>query len=60
MEKAARHAHGSNVLTVAKAVPMTHHDVRFGSFADILTSPRHVRFTPNHGCTSKSALAASL
>jgi hypothetical protein len=23
--------------------------VRFGSLADILTSPRHVRFTPNNG-----------
>jgi hypothetical protein len=23
-------------------------DVRFGSLADILTSPRHVRFTPTH------------
>ena len=24
-------------------------NVRFGSLADILTSPRHVRFTPNNG-----------
>src|SRR5262249_32864347 len=24
-------------------------DVRFGSLADILTSPRHVRFHPNNG-----------
>ena len=24
-------------------------NVRFGSEADILTSPRHVRFTPNSG-----------
>jgi hypothetical protein len=24
-------------------------DVRYGSLADILTSPRHVRFTPNNG-----------
>ena len=23
--------------------------VRFGSLADVLTSPRHVRFTPNYG-----------
>ena len=23
--------------------------VRFGSLADMLTSPRHVRFTPNNG-----------
>ena len=26
--------------------PMTPSDVRYGSLADILTSPRHVRFTP--------------
>ena len=24
-------------------------NVRYGSLADILTSPRHVRFTPNSG-----------
>jgi hypothetical protein len=24
-------------------------NVRFGSLADIVTSPRHVRFTPNNG-----------
>jgi hypothetical protein len=24
-------------------------DVRYGSLADVLTSPRHVRFTPNNG-----------
>jgi hypothetical protein len=27
-------------------------DVRYGSLADILTSPRHVRFTPNNGAGS--------
>ena len=26
-----------------------HANVRYGSLADILTSPRHVRFTPNNG-----------
>ena len=28
------------------------HNVRFGSLADILTSPRHVRFTPDSGHSS--------
>ena len=30
-------------------VPLRVVDVRFGSLADILASPRHVRFTPNNG-----------
>ena len=30
-------------------------DVRFGSLADILTIPRHVRFTPNNGHSSVQA-----
>ena len=32
--------------------------VRFGSLADILTSPRHVRFTPNNGRWAAPAFAA--
>jgi hypothetical protein len=36
-------------------------DVRFGSLADTLTSPRHVRFTPNNGrWTAKSAFGYRL
>jgi hypothetical protein len=38
-------------------------DVRYGSLADILTSPRHVRFTPNNGrwaAHQKSELAPML
>jgi len=31
-------------------------DVRYGSLADILTSPRHVRFTPNSGIWDSSAI----
>ena len=37
--------------------------VRFGSLADILRSPRHVRFTPNNGQlggTPKSAFGCRL
>ena len=37
--------------------------VRLGSLADILTSPRHVRFTPNNGRWSgapKSAFGYSV
>ena len=33
----------------------THVNVRFGSLADIMTSPRHVRFTLKLGCASESA-----
>jgi hypothetical protein len=43
-----RTSHEAN-LDLNQACVRLSADVRFGSLADIFTSPRHVRFTPNNG-----------
>ena len=49
-EASGKKADQENAILCASAQrPYQVENVRFGSVADILTSPRHVRFTPNNG-----------